>query len=360
MVNDGWSGCNRNHLALALVGIQRTRRDGRRLPEEWSTQMVMRFISLFSGAGGFDLGFERAGMQCVAQVEWDKHCQQVLQHHWPLIPKWHDICNVQGSDLPDAEVIIFGSPCQDLSVAGKRNGIVSGEKSSMFFEAMRVIKEKQDATGTVRYVVWENVPGALSSNAGEDFGIVLDTMAQHGIVAIEWRVLDAQHFGVPQRRRRLFLVAQFNSARAHTSGRNTLPIPTGRRRSVASSGTNQLPIEQTSPAGFGVSCETDNQPIAFGYNNTMSLQESTTVFPTLRASTPSQGVLEANQDRCRILSALECERLMGWDDNHTATGADGQPIPKTQRYKMCGNGVVAPVAQWIAKQIIKAETSNND
>jgi DNA (cytosine-5)-methyltransferase 1 len=323
--------------------------------------MVMRFISLFSGAGGFDLGFERAGMQCVAQVEWDKYCQQVLQHHWPHIPKWHDICDVDGADLPDAEVVIFGSPCQDLSVAGNRDGIVDGQKSSMFFEAMRVIQEKQNATGTVRYLVWENVAGALSSNSGEDFGIVLDTLAQHGIVDIQWRVLNAKHFGVPQHRRRLFVIAQFDSAEAHRSGRKVLPVPQISTRDSQTSKQDGIHLESNvAPSTTNTrESNTHRQPIAFGYNQTRSIQESLKVFPTLRYSTPSQGVLQHNDEQAqlRILSPLECERLMGWDDNHTAIGADRKPISDAQRFKMCGNGVVAPVAQWLANQIIKAETN---
>ena len=165
--------------------------------------MSLTFVSLFSGVGGFDLGLERAGWRCVAQVEWDKHCQAVLARHWPEVPRWADVADVSGHELPPADVVAFGSPCQDLSVEGRRAGFVEGGRSSLFFEAIRIIKEMRDATdGTLpRFVIWENVVGALSSNQGDDFGAVIDALAEVGAVDIGWRVLDARWFGVPQRRR---------------------------------------------------------------------------------------------------------------------------------------------------------------
>lgn len=193
--------------------------------------------SLFSGVGGMDMGFDTY-MDCVFQVEWDKHAQSILRRHWPDVPKWGDVQEVNGADLPPCDVLTFGSPCQDLSVAGKRAGL-DGGRSSMFYEAVRIIKEMRDATSSrptgplPRIAVWENVPGALSSNRGKDFGVVLDELAHLGAVAIEWRVLDAQHFGVPQRRRRVFLVAIFDPATADRCPDPLLPVSEGRRGDFA-------------------------------------------------------------------------------------------------------------------------------
>lgn len=193
--------------------------------------------SLFSGVGGMDMGFD-THMDCVFQVEWDKHAQSILRRHWPDVPKWGDVQEVNGADLPPCDVLTFGSPCQDLSVAGKRAGL-DGGRSSMFYEAIRIIKEMRDATSSrptgplPRAVLWENVPGALSSNGGKDFGVVLDELAHLGAVAIEWRVLDAQHFGVPQRRRRVFIVAIFDPATAERCPNPLLPVSEGRRGDFA-------------------------------------------------------------------------------------------------------------------------------
>lgn len=166
--------------------------------------------SLFAGAGGFDLGFEAAGFTVAWQVEVDRDCVSVLARHWPDTPRWGDIREVDPTGLAPVDVVIFGSPCQDFSVAGKRAGL-GGGRSGLFDEAIRVIRGLRPAPA---FCVWENVPGALSSARGRDFGAVLDALADIGALDIAWRCLDARHFGVPQRRRRIFLVADFGAERA--------------------------------------------------------------------------------------------------------------------------------------------------
>jgi DNA-cytosine methyltransferase len=187
--------------------------------------MALTFGSLFAGVGGFDMGFEQAGWDCKFQVEWDKNCQQILNKHWPDVPKWLDVSDVNGAEIPPVDCIIFGSPCQDLSVAGKRAGL-EGERSGLFHEAVRIIKEMRDATnGTFpRWTVWENVAGALSSNNGRDFGTVINEMAKAGAHLQEFALLDAQHFGIPQRRRRVFLVSCFDPATADRCPDPLLPV----------------------------------------------------------------------------------------------------------------------------------------
>ena len=187
--------------------------------------MALTFGSLFAGVGGFDMGFEQAGWDCKFQVEWDKNCQQILNKHWPDVPKWLDVSDVNGAEIPPVDCIIFGSPCQDLSVAGKRAGL-EGERSGLFHEAVRIIKEMRDATnGTFpRWTVWENVAGALSSNNGRDFGTVINEMAKAGANLQEYALLDAQHFGIPQRRRRVFLISCFDSATSERCPSPLLPV----------------------------------------------------------------------------------------------------------------------------------------
>lgn len=160
----------------------------------------MRFGSLFAGIGGFDLGFERAGHECVFQVEKETSCQRVLAKHFPNAPQFDDVCEFNEASIairPDW--ICGGFPCQDLSVAGRRAGL-AGKRSGLFFEFMRIVDEFRPGG-----VVIENVPGLLSSNWGGDMGLVLWTLGQLGY-GWAYRVLDAQWFGVPQRRRRVFIV----------------------------------------------------------------------------------------------------------------------------------------------------------
>ena len=147
------------------------------------------------------------------------------------MPKYYDVRDVSGHELTPVDCINFGSPCQDLSVAGRRKGL-DGERSGLFHEAMRIIKEMRDATRGAfpRLAIWENVPGALTSNGGADFGVVLDEMAKSGSLAVEWAVLDAQYFGIPQRRRRVFVCAQYDPVATERSSFPILPVSEGMRR----------------------------------------------------------------------------------------------------------------------------------
>ncbi len=223
--------------------------------------MKPTYGSLFTGVGGFDLGFDQAGYECRWQVEWDKNCQQVLGHHWPDVPKWGDVQTVSGHQLAPVDIITYGSPCQDLTVAGKRAGL-DGGRSSMFFEATRIFQEMRNATdGTFpRITIWENVPGALSSNNGDDFRTVLQTLDDIGALAQWWYVLDAQFFGVPQRRRRVFVISVFDPAIIKRAGHGQiLPVGESRRRNPAK--VNKPGQETATPAGEGT-----GNPRSIGFN----------------------------------------------------------------------------------------------
>jgi DNA (cytosine-5)-methyltransferase 1 len=171
-------------------------------------------VSLFAGVGGFDLALERAGVKVVASVEWDKKAQEVLKKHFPQSTIFGDITGVTGEQLiaagfnPIGGIITGGFPCQDLSVAGKRKGL-GGSRSGLFWEICRLL----DETKAENFIL-ENVPGLLSSNNGNDMAAVIEALVKRGY-RIAYRVLDAQHFGVPQRRRRVFIVGNLgNTGRA--------------------------------------------------------------------------------------------------------------------------------------------------
>lgn len=159
----------------------------------------MRYGSLFAGIGGFDLGFDQVGMKCAFQVEIDDACSRVLRRHWPDVERFGDIRDVSGDDVCGVDLLCGGFPCQDVSIAGARGGLDSA-RSGLFFEFMRLCGELGPT-----WVVIENVPGLLSSNGGKDMGTVLGTLGDLGY-GYAWRILDSQHFGVPQRRRRIFIV----------------------------------------------------------------------------------------------------------------------------------------------------------
>ena len=171
-------------------------------------------VSLFAGVGGFDLALERNGVKVVASVEIDKKAQEVLRRHFPNSTIFGDITGVTGEQLiaagfePRNGIITGGFPCQDLSVAGKRAGL-GGSRSGLFWEICRLLDETR-----AQNFILENVPGLLSSNGGKDMAVVLEALVERGY-RVAYRVLDAQHFGVPQRRRRVFIVGCLgNSGRA--------------------------------------------------------------------------------------------------------------------------------------------------
>jgi DNA (cytosine-5)-methyltransferase 1 len=192
--------------------------------------LMITGVSLFAGIGGFDLAMQRQGVKVVASVEIDKKCQEVLAHRFPESKIFDDVTTVKGEDLinagftPRTGIITGGFPCQDLSVAGKRAGL-AGARSGLFWEIARIVEETQ-----TEYFVIENVPGLLSSNKGADFGVVIGTMADIGY-SLGWRVLDAQHFGVPQRRKRVFIVGRRGSD--STSPAEILFNSQGSRRSTS-------------------------------------------------------------------------------------------------------------------------------
>lgn len=188
----------------------------------------MKLGSLFDGIGGFPLAASRYGIIPVWASEIEPFPVKVTQKHFPGMKHLGDITQINGAEIEPVDIITFGSPCQDLSVAGKREGL-QGERSGLFMDAVRIIREMRAATDGKfpRFAVWENVPGAFSSNRGQDFRAVLSEIAETEIpmptsgkwaeagmvrterIDIAWRTLDAQYWGVPQRRKRIFLVADF-------------------------------------------------------------------------------------------------------------------------------------------------------
>jgi DNA (cytosine-5)-methyltransferase 1 len=187
--------------------------------------------SLFDGSGGFPLGGLISGIAPVWASEIEPFPIRVTTKRLPFMKHYGDVSRMDGGSIEPVDIITFGSPCQDMSIAGKREGL-DGNRSGLFYEAVRIIKEMRCATNGKypRYIVWENVPGAFSSNKGEDFRCVLESVCRiadetvsvpspkkwqsaGSIVgdgySVSWRVLDAQYWGVPQRRKRIYLVADF-------------------------------------------------------------------------------------------------------------------------------------------------------
>ncbi len=212
--------------------------------------------SLFDGVGGFPLCAEISGVVPIWAAEVDAAAVAVTKQNFPNMQHFFDVQKISGAELPPVDIITFGSPCQDVSVAGKRAGIKNESKgdeettrSGLFFDAIRIIYEMRKATNGKypTFIVWENVPGAFSSHNGRDFRTVLEEITKTdipmpasgkwatagvvrgGAICAAWRVLDAQYWGVPQRRKRIYLVGSFGS----NSAEEILFKPDGVRRYLA-------------------------------------------------------------------------------------------------------------------------------
>lgn len=359
-------------------------------------------VSLFAGIGGFDLGFQRAGFKIVAHVEKDANCRKLLAAKWPDAITLADVCEAGAHNLPPCDVVTFGFPCQDLSVAGKRAGLAGG-RSGLFYEAMRLIDELRPA-----FALFENVPGLLSSDKGRDFARVLMEMDRIGYNGA-WRVLDAQWFGVAQRRRRVFgLFSRLDSGAERCA--EILSLPESLRGHLAPSreagqvvagclesrtGGGGFPGTDGACAGHvipavarTVSCNTARKGIPStngldgalipavarslnagrdGYNDgsdqtyipavagclqnrdakgTDSKTKPGHLVPCVAVPTQVQWASGGGM-LVRRLTPTECERLQGFPDGWTAGFSD------STRYKMLGNAVCVNVAEWIAGRLAK-------
>lgn len=203
----------------------------------------MTLGSLFAGIGAFELGFERAGFQCLWQIEIDPACRSVLERHWPKVIRYDDIRTFKPKKSMKVDVICGGWPCQDHSVAGKREGF-DGDRSVLFWEMIRVVKRLRP-----RFLLWENVPGLASSDDGRDFTRVLRGLADIGYFGAIRR-LDAQWFGVPQQRKRYFgLFARCDIGTEWRSACEILAIPQSLRRHPAESKKKKQRVATTLTAG---------------------------------------------------------------------------------------------------------------
>jgi DNA (cytosine-5)-methyltransferase 1 len=311
----------------------------------------LKLGSLFDGIGGFPLSAQRHGIEPVWASEIEPFPIKVTQHHFPNMKHLGDITKINGAEIEPVDIITFGSPCQGLSLAGKREGL-QDERSGLFTEAVRIIREMRRATRgqCPRFAVWENVPGAYSSNGGQDFRAVLEEIAEAEIpmptsgkwaeagmvrterIDIAWRTLDAQYWGVPQRRKRIFLVADFTGQCAG----EILFIEQGLRGDTAESGEARK--ETATSSGDGT--EATSRVISGGNSSTEYLtgwdsQEKRIfgingVSPTLSGSDGGGGRTSAGYVFAPEASRVFYESGRGWIDECQKAGclrAEGENRP---------------------------------
>jgi DNA (cytosine-5)-methyltransferase 1 len=315
---------------------------------------AIKICELFCGIGGFRLGLENASskFKTIYANELDKWAASIYRHHWSddtLQEK--DIKNLRAEDLPDFDLLVGGFPCQSFSVAGKRRGM-QDSRGMLFYEILRIAKAKQP-----KMLFLENVSGLLSIEHGRVFETMLRALAELGYFC-EWKVLDSQFFGVPQQRRRLFIVAHTPT---HGGGGTTV-FPIGNSSSVYFEKAGEQKVCSTIMASYpnrggGGTYIVQPRPNAKSEDQFRVYANS---VPTLMARMGTGGgnvplVLHADQGM-RRLTCIECERLQGFPDNWTLTGLTTRGeqinISNTQRYKTLGNAVTVNVIAEVGKLIL--------
>ena len=357
--------------------------------------------SLFDGSGGFPLGGILAGIEPKWSSEIEPFPVLVTHKRLPGVKHYGDVSTLNGAELPPVDIITFGSPCQDLSIAGKRAGIHDGDRSNLFFQAIRIIKEMRDATNGQypRYCVWENVPGAFSSHGGDDFKAVLEAVIgikEEGIEvpapenhrwaksdvylgdgwSVAYRVFDAQYWGVPQRRARIYLVADFAGGSAGGAEEST--GATG-WRSDAGGGTLCVNCQGTAGVGITedkalalVAQDHGNHPavLAAGFSTEHSAKARSIgyeeeVSPTLRAGVvPAAMELQSYpvenhpaDSRVRVREDGKCQGLTG----RMGTGGGNVPLvaePITLKIRS-GGGNGGKGAIWQTDKSATLATNND-
>lgn len=296
---------------------------------------ALTHASFFSGIGGFDLGFQKSGIETVSLCEKKPFCRRVLSSHWPDVPLFEDVTNVEPAKIPEAKIWSAGFPCQDLSLArmGPRDGL-RGSQSGLFHDFAALVGARRP-----QVVVLENVHGLLTSHRGRDFAIVLKALDELGY-GVAWRVLNSQHFGIPQSRKRVYVVAVHRD-----------PIGAGKiLLEPECSGGNSSPSgsnEKKSPSLF-------QKILGNSLKGPLVKARAHCIYAESARHTGtdwSRNYVWYPDGRVRRFVPVEVERVQGfpagWTDVATAAKEDADSL----RYHAVGNSVTPAVAEWLGGRI---------
>lgn len=333
----------------------------------------MQFLSVCSGIEAASVAWTPLGWRAVAFSEIDPFCRSVLTHRFPHTRNLGDMRQfVEWPDIEPIGLLCGGTPCQSYSVAGDRGGVDDPRGELMLaFGAIA-------ASYSPRWVVWENVPGVLSTNSGRDFGAFLGMLGELGY-GFAYRVLDARHWGVAQRRRRVFVVGHlgdWHPAAAVLFERASMQWGGGKGASPwqdaaagadgivdaddwtsNAEGDTGLPFLTRSNIGKTVNNQTPLIPATFnwmaaGRQTTLGYDPgSDTASPVLR----HQKLAVTHHNAVRRLTPRECERLQGFPDDWTLVPHKGKPAPDSLRYRAIGDSWAVPCVRWIGQRIAQAE-----
>lgn len=320
-----------------------------------------KFGSLFAGIGGIDKGFEDASWETAYRVEIDESCRKVLARHWPDVPRWGDIRDVKGSELPRVDCVAAGVPCQDVSVAGKGAGL-NGERTGLFYEFVRILGETRS-----RWFLFESVPGLLSSNERRDFWLVIHALCEVGY-GLAWRVLDSRYFGVPQRRRRVYIVGHLGGPCPpevlfeRKGGNGTPETSKESGQSLAQTLSSRAGADRLSGEDNYVASTLQAEQLT-KYSSQWPAGQFVTVLPMQGGIEPNRAGMEGKRrdgGPAEKIPIIPCSPPDA-DGMRTAPGFPGQLDacafdwpPDAPRYRALGNAVTVNVARWIGARMLKA------
>ncbi len=331
----------------------------------------MKYGSVCSGIEAATAAWHPLGWEPAFFSEIEPFPRAVLAHHYPHVPLHGDFTTIKGNEYGAIDLLVGGTPCQSFSIAGLRGGLDDG-RGNLALEFLRLADRTRP-----KWLVWENVPGVLSSNGGRDFGSILGGMVELGY-GIAYRVLDAQYFGVAQRRRRVFVVGHSGGWRGaaavlfeRASLQGNPPPRRETRESVAGTlgGSSQsggfrttdldnsgafIPVQANTLMSFGHGPNPlDETLVAFGGNRTSGPIDVTPALlaqPGMKQTSYARTAMQV-----RRLTPRECERLQGFPDDYTLVPNRGKPAADSPRYKALGNSMAVPVMRWIGERIAASE-----
>ena len=302
------------------------------------------FIDLFAGIGGTRLGFESAGGDCVFSSEWDKDCQKTYQANFEEIPEG-DITKIKAEDIPDFDVLVGGFPCQPFSSIGKRQGFLHATQGTLFYDVLRIIKAKQPQA-----FLLENVPGLVNHDKGNTFKTILGALGEAEYTTFH-QILDGADFGVPQHRKRIYIVG-FKKAVFHNPS-FTFPQATAKKAHIGDHLEENI-------EGYSISehlqksylfKKDDGRPMLLDKNSKIQIKTLVATYHKIQRLTGA--FVKDGPTGLRLFTANECKAIMGFPPDFII------PVSRTQMYRQMGNSVVVPVIAAIAQNIATVLRSNN-
>ena len=297
----------------------------------------MTYLSVCSGIEAVSVAWEPLGFKPIGFSEIEPFPCELLKQKHPSVKNYGDITQYEKWNIGQFDILVGGTPCQSFSIAGKRGG-TADERGALMYAYLGIVE-----TYRPRWVIWENVPGVLSSNSGYDFASFLAGLEQCGY-GWAYRVLDAQYFGVPQRRRRVFVIGHIDNRTDLAA--EVLFKPESMCGNIAAGSETQK--ETTVAIGKGVNY------FRRGGNFKYHKDKKAATLRSSAASDCFDLVLAREKKYIRRLTPLECERLQGFPDNYTQIEWRGKPAeqcPDSLRYKAIGNSMAVPVMRWIGERI---------